>query len=74
MPKVEYKQGIECKCCGDIIYKIPMHQRLCQECGAQIIDDVDSNYSVTLGKYGRGIVVKVTHKMFRDIYEKVRNY
>lgn len=74
MARIEYKQGIECKCCGDIIYQIPRHQRLCQECGAQIIDDVDNNYEVTLGKYGRGIVVEVTHKLFSDVYKKVRDY
>lgn len=73
MARIEYKEGIECTNCGDFICQIPKHQRLCNKCGAKIIDDVDDNYEVTLGKYGRGIVVKVTHKLFSEIYEKVRD-
>lgn len=73
MTRIEYKEGIECKNCGDFIYQIPKHQRLCTKCGARIIDDVDDNFEVALGKYGRGIIVKVTHKLFSDVYVKVRD-
>ena len=64
--------GIECKKCGRIIYRLSTFQRLCKQCGAEIID-VSGN-SLALGKYGRGVVIKVIRTTFCETYEKVRDY
>ena len=73
MARIEYQQGIECKCCGEIVYRVEDINRLCQKCGAEIVDEFSWKDGVTLGKDGQGIVVKITHKLFSEKYVKVRN-
>lgn len=71
MMNAEHKLGIECKKCGRIIYRISTFQRLCKKCGAEILD---VNDGIALGKYGRGVIIKVIRTSLCERYEKVRDY
>ena len=71
MMNAEHQIGIECKKCGKIIYRISTFQRLCKKCGAEILDVDDG---VALGKYGRGVIIKVIRTASYERCEKVRNY
>ena len=71
MMNAEHKLGIECKKCGRIIYRISTFQRLCKKCGAEILD---VNDGIALGKYGRGVIIKVIRTASYERYEKVRDY
>ena len=73
MARIEYKQGIECKKCGNIIYRLEDLHSLCQECGAHIIDSFSRKDGIGLTSEAKGIVVKVTYKLFSEKYEKVRD-
>lgn len=72
MAKIEFREGIQCKKCGDIIAYVYMFTPdLCQCCGARIIDKNNANKSYKADKDGKDVVVKVTHKFFKDTYEVV---
>lgn len=73
MARIEYKQGIECEKCGNIIYRLEDIHPLCQECGAHIIDGYSKKDGIELTSEAKGIVVKVTYKLFSEKYEKVRD-
>lgn len=73
MARIEYTKGIECKCCGNIIYRLQDMHPLCQECGAHIISGYSKEDGIKLTSEAKGVVVKVTHKFFFEKYEKVRD-
>lgn len=73
MAQIEYTQGIECKRCGNIIYRLHDMHPLCQECGARIISGYSKEDGITLTSEAKGVVVKVTHKFFFEKCEKVRD-
>ena len=73
MAKIEFCEGVRCKKCGNIIAKPNVFTpELCQKCGTKIIDkDIGCKSYTIVG--GEDVVVKVTHKFFKDMYEVVEN-
>ena len=72
MAKIEFVEGVRCKQCGNIITGIyAFTPELCQKCGTKIINIHIGRKSYTTNDNGEDVIVKVTHKFFRDIYEVV---
>lgn len=70
MAKVEYKKGIICKRCNNIFLP-PFGNRLCQNCGAEIVGGWNEKDGFIILPTAEIISVKVTHKFFnRCIYER----
>ena len=71
MAYTTYETGIRCNKCGNLITTVSRFKRrvLCQECGTHLMDLDDTNALVT--KNAKIVTVKVTHKLFSDIYEEV---
>ena len=73
MAKVEFVEGIQCKKCGHMVAEINIYtKQLCQECGAHIMDIDLADRSVSKGPDGKWVVIKVTHKLFHNILEFVK--
>ena len=71
MPRIEFVEGIQCNKCGNIIIDPTiLTPVLCQKCGTKImsIDIKNRTYSC---KDSKSVIVKVTHKFFKDVYEAV---
>ena len=72
MARIEYVKGIRCKQCGNLIANVTIFTpELCQECGALLIDKDIQDRRYTIEKDGESVVIKATHKLFRDMYEVV---
>ena len=72
MAKVEFVEGIQCNKCGNIIVDTNIFTpELCQKCGTKIMSTSISNRTYSC-KDSKSVIVKVTHKFFKDIYEVVR--
>lgn len=72
MAKVKYVQGVQCTKCGNIIIEPRIWTpELCQECGAHVIDKDIQGKEYFLAEYGRSVTVKVTSKLFTELYEIV---
>lgn len=72
MSKVEFVEGIQCNKCGNIVVDPNiLTPELCQKCGTKIMSTsiTDRTYSC---KDSKAVIVKVTHKFFKDVYEVVR--
>ena len=73
MVKVEFTEGIQCKQCGHMVADMNIYtSELCQQCGARIMDIDLTSRSVSKGPEGKWVTIKVTNKLFRKIYEFVR--
>ena len=73
MAKVTYERGIKCKKCGKIIISFDRHKQhiLCQDCGTHIMDfDIRRKHG-EVTQNADIISVKITHKLFKEIYEEV---
>ena len=71
MAKVEFKSGIKCTQCGNMIVPKLYSNELCQKCGAHIVNiDIDG-MTYSAANKGKDITIKITHKLFHDIYEEV---
>ncbi len=72
MNNIEFVKGVQCQKCGNIIaYVRSDTPELCQKCGADLIYKDLSDQSYNIGKDGKSVTVKVTHKFFKDVYEIV---
>ena len=73
MARISYERGIKCKKCGKIIIAIdnPSFCVLCQGCGAHLADNDSENNALVVTNNAKIITVKVTHKLFHDIFEEV---
>ena len=73
MARISYEQGIKCKKCGKIIIAIdnPSFCVLCQGCGAHLANNDYENNALIVTNNAKIITVKVTHKLFHDIFEEV---
>ena len=73
MAIVTYERGIKCKKCGNIYVEIDRFQYcvLCQNCGTHVLNFDIKNKKGIVTKNADIVTVKVTHKLFRDIYEEV---
>lgn len=73
MARVSYETGLKCKRCGNIVLSVSkLYSRvLCQGCGAHIVDINFKTQEGVMTKNAEKITVKVTHKLFSDIYEEV---
>lgn len=73
MARVTYEQGVKCLKCGKLCTSIKRFQKtvLCQGCGAYLGDFDISERELTVSDNADIITVKVTHKLFSDIYEEV---
>lgn len=70
MAKVEFYPGIKCKNCGKIEIP-PFGNQLCQGCGTKVVDGHNSKDGFLINRNADMISVKVTHKLFKTIYEEV---
>lgn len=73
MARISYERGIKCKKCGKIIIAIdnPSFCVLCQGCGTHLADNDYENSALVVTNNAKIITVKVTHKLFHDIFEEV---
>ena len=73
MARVSYETGLKCKQCGKIVLSVDRFctRVLCQGCGAHILDFNFKTKEGTMTKNSEQVTVKVTHKLFSDIYEEV---
>lgn len=73
MKRITYEPGVKCKKCGKIIVSFNKNYRyvLCQNCGTHIMDFDSVNNKALVTANADIITVKVTHKLFREIYEEV---
>ena len=73
MVRVTYERGVKCKKCGKIHVGINRFQRcvLCQNCGTHIMDFDPTNREGIVTQNADVVTIKVTHKLFSDIYEEV---
>jgi phage FluMu protein Com len=73
MARISYETGLKCKRCGKIVLSVSrLHSRvLCQGCGAHIVDIDFKTKEGTMTENSEKVTVKVTHKLFSDIYEEV---
>ena len=69
MARTEFVQGIKCKKCGKMEIP-PFSHHLCQSCGTHVIKGYEKDGWVVT-KNADIIAIKVTHKLFKDIYEEV---
>lgn len=58
MARIEYKRGIECKRCGNIIYRLEDMHSLCQECGAHIIGGYSQKMVLSLPQKPKELLSK----------------
>lgn len=79
MARIEFVEGIQCKCCGEILLdKLQNAQitiytpELCQNCGTHLITKHISTNGYMPTKNARSVVIKVTHKFIFDTYEVIR--
>lgn len=72
MAYVTFEQAIKCKRCGKLTASFNRFQRtvLCQGCGTHIMT-YEGNLEATVTENANITTVKVTHKLFSDIYEEV---
>ena len=70
MAKVEFYPGIKCSNCGKIAIP-PFRYLLCQGCGTKVVDGHNDKDGWLINKNADMINVKVTHKLFKTIYEEV---
>lgn len=72
MARVTYEVGVKCKRCGKLLISFDRFQRtiLCQGCGTHILTYL-GNREAEATENAEKITVKVTHKLFSDIYEEV---
>lgn len=72
MAHITYEQAIKCKQCGKLTMSIKRFQRtvLCQGCGTHIMTNL-GNLEAEVTENADIVAVKVTHKLFSDIYEEV---
>ena len=73
MARVTYEKGVKCLKCGNLITTVNRFNRtiLCQECGAYIGDFDLSKKELLITDNAKDVVIKVTHKLFSNIYEEV---
>lgn len=69
MAKVEFYPGIKCKNCGEIEIP-PFRNPLCQKCGTKIVNGYNRKDGFLINGNAEIISVKVTHKLFKTIYEE----
>lgn len=72
MSRIEFVEGIQCNKCGNVIINPDIFtSELCQKCGTKIMSTsiINKTYS---NKDSKSVIVKVTHKFFKDVYEVVR--
>lgn len=74
MARVTYEQGLKCRKCGKLCVSINrfQHTVLCQGCGAHIMNFNLGEREGMVTQNADIVTVKVTHKLFSDIYEEVR--
>ena len=70
MARIEFKPGIRCKRCGNMDIP-PFSSILCQKCGAKIVEGYNKKDGYTITANANIISIKITHKLFKDIYEEV---
>ena len=73
MARVSYERGIKCKKCGEMIVSFNRfkHCILCQNCGSHLMDFNLQTKEGVVTENADIITVKVTHKMFHDLYQEV---
>ena len=73
MARVTYEKGLKCKKCGNLIIHANRFSRcvLCQNCGAHLADLNIKELEMLVTDNANIVTVKVTHKLFKDIYEEV---
>ena len=73
MARITYERAVKCKRCGEISVSIDRFQSyvLCQNCGEHIANLDIKNRELELTENADIVTVKVTHKLFKDIYEEV---
>lgn len=73
MARVTYERGIKCKKCGKIYISFDKFQHcvLCQNCGTHIMDFDLKNNKGKVTEKADIVTVKVTHRLFREIYEEI---
>lgn len=74
MAKITYERGVKCKKCGNIItsFNKGNYYILCQNCGTHIMTYDTKNNEIKVTENAKIITVKVTHKLFQEIYEEVK--
>ena len=72
MARTEFVLGVKCKQCGELLISFNRFQRtvLCKKCGTHILNYL-GNREAELTENASQVTVKVTHKLFSDIYEEV---
>lgn len=73
MAYVTYETGLKCKRCGDLTISVSRigSRKLCQNCGAHIMDFNPMTLEATVTENADIVSVKVTHKLFSNILEEV---
>lgn len=73
MARVTYETGLKCKRCGDIsiTFRRAGGRKLCQNCGAHIMDFDPRTMEAEVTENADIVSVKVTHKLFSYILEEV---
>lgn len=71
MARVEFREGIQCTKCNKIIIPDLFTSELCQGCGTKLMDINYSNRTYSRCECCKDVTVKITHKLFSDIYEVV---
>ena len=73
MAKVTYERGVKCKKCGKILISFNKceHYILCQGCGTHIMNFDHKHNEGTITQNADIVTVKVTYKLFKEIYEEV---
>lgn len=75
MARIKYTLGIECQCCGNIVYDYSFWTVICQKCGTQLLTTRSSNdANLVVTSNAKVVTVKVTRKFFSKTYEKARDY
>ena len=73
MARVSYERGVKCKKCGELytsFYK-GTSCMLCQNCGTHILNYNSKTNEGTITKNAEIVTIKITHKLFKEIYEEV---
>ena len=73
MSRVTYETGLKCKRCGNISITCRRagSRKLCQNCGAHIMDCDPRTLEAKVTENADIISVKVTHKLFSYTLEEV---
>ena len=69
MARAKIVEGFECKNCGEL-YVPPVEHILCQKCGTKLVNGMGSR-GYLLTQHAKIIPIRVTHKWFTDIYERI---